>query len=177
MRRHPRALVAARSACLSYAAMGETFRGAKIAIVHGARVLVFLRDDFTHIPFPAHWDFAGGGREGDETPEHCALRELHEEFGLRLTSERIVWRKIYADTEEDEAVSYFMVAFADTRDLADLRLGDEGQCWDWMPVESFLTHPSAVPYLQVRLSDFLRERPGLTTAKSPPAQPYPPPCD
>jgi len=116
--------------------MSEKFQGSKVAVVHEGRVLVPLRDDFTHIPFPAHWDFAGGGRESDETPEHCALRELHEEFGLRLASERIVWRKLYADTEEDGAVSYFIVALADARDL-DLRLGDEGQCWDWMPVETF----------------------------------------
>ena len=52
--------------------------GAKIALLAGARVLTHLRDEIPSIPFPGHWDFPGGGREGGESAEACALRELHE---------------------------------------------------------------------------------------------------
>ena len=71
------------------------FAGAKIALLHGASVLTYLRDDFAHIPFPGHWDLPGGAREGAESPEDCALRELEEEFGLALPPERLLWRRDY----------------------------------------------------------------------------------
>nr|WP_231692828.1 NUDIX domain-containing protein [Vibrio campbellii] len=31
--------------------------------------------------YPNYWDLPGGGREGNETPEDCALRELKENSG------------------------------------------------------------------------------------------------
>ena len=65
------------------------FHGAKLLLMESRRLLTCLRDDFAHIPFPAHWDLPGGGREGAERPVDCALRELFEEFGLRLASERL----------------------------------------------------------------------------------------
>ena len=44
------------------------FHGAKLLLMNQGRMLTLLRDDLAHIPFPAHWDLPGGGREGDEAP-------------------------------------------------------------------------------------------------------------
>ena len=46
-----------------------SFIGAKLALFIGADLLTILRDDRPDIPFPGHWDFPGGGREGGESPQ------------------------------------------------------------------------------------------------------------
>ena len=62
--------------------MTEPFLGAKLALLVGDRIVTILRDDIPTIPWPGHWDLPGGGREGDETPETCVLRELEEELAI-----------------------------------------------------------------------------------------------
>ena len=58
--------------------MTERFHGAKLVLTCGDGLLLLLRDDIPTIQWPGHWDLPGGGREGDETPEACALRELED---------------------------------------------------------------------------------------------------
>lgn len=131
------------------------FAGAKIALVAGGRVLTHLRDDFPDLPFPGFWDFPGGGREGDETPEDCALRELHEEYGLILPEHRLIWRRDYrAHHAPDMQVAFFGGRITPA-EIAAIVFGDEGQRWEMMEIATFLAHDRAVPYLQTRLRDFL----------------------
>ena len=72
--------------------------GAKIILHCDGALITYLRDDKAGIPFPAKWDLPGGGIEGDETPEDCALRETHEEFGLVIAVDRITWGQKYPTT-------------------------------------------------------------------------------
>ena len=67
------------------------FNGAKAALFIGTDLLCILRDDLAHIPFPAHWDFPGGGREGTETPKETVIRETREEVGLDITGAEWLW--------------------------------------------------------------------------------------
>lgn len=69
------------------------FTACKLAYILDNKLLVYLRDDFAHIPFPGMRDFPGGMREGDDTPEQCVLRELDEEFGLKLDESRLIYKK------------------------------------------------------------------------------------
>lgn len=62
-----------------------------MALLCDGSILTYLRDDKVGIPFPGFWDLPGGGREGSESPVECALRELEEEFALRLPAGRIEW--------------------------------------------------------------------------------------
>jgi len=71
-------------------AVGLDFVGAKAALICGDRVLTYLRDDKPGLPWRGMWDLPGGGREGDETAEACLLREVEEEFGLRLLPDRLI---------------------------------------------------------------------------------------
>ena len=129
----------------------RAFLGAKIALICGDRTVTYLRDDRADIPFPGQWDLPGGGREGRETPEACALREAGEEFGLAIPPQRIVWRRSYGS---GAACTFFFVAPITAHEVAAIRFGDEGQHWRMMPVAEFLAHPNAVAHLQSRLAAF-----------------------
>lgn len=133
----------------------DPFTGAKLALLHGDHVLTYLRDDFAHLPWPAHWDFPGGGREGDECPQTCVLRELHEEFALTLPSARLIWARQYPNWQGAGLQSWFFGGDLSSTDITAIRFGPEGQHWQMMPIAQYLTHPRAVPHLQSRLADWL----------------------
>lgn len=129
--------------------------GAKIALLCDGFVLTHLRDDFAHIPFPCHWDLPGGARENHETAEACALRELHEEYGLVLPPSRLVWRRDYPSAHVPGGVAAFFGGAITQAEIAAIVFGDEGQRWQMMAVAAFLADDLAVPYLRDRLRDFL----------------------
>lgn len=123
------------------------FNGAKLLLTEGGRLLTCLRDDLEHLPFPAHWDLPGGGREGRESPVDCALRELYEEFGLTLGPERLRGRK-FPSHSRPGMVSWLFRGVLTRAEIAAISFGDEGQEWRMMPVAEFMAHPRAVPYFK-----------------------------
>ncbi|MEX3313543.1 NUDIX hydrolase [Sulfitobacter sp. PS-8MA] len=133
------------------------FDGAKLALYLGDCLAVILRDDRPGLPFPGHWDLPGGGREGDETPLACALRECQEELGLAVPEEAVIWR---APFDEAGRTKWFFVARLPERATADIVFGDEGQRWSLMTEDAFLSHPQAVPAFQDRLRVYLSGDPG-----------------
>ena len=133
----------------------DNFSGAKIALTSGGRLLVYRRDDKPTIPWPGLWDLPGGGREGAESPEACALRELREEFGIALAPESIHWRRRYPGALPAQRDSYFLAAEVSDVQTAAIAFGGEGQYWAMMPLAEFLAHPKAVAHLQERLRDYL----------------------
>lgn len=135
---------------------GTPFEGAKIALLKGQQLLVYLRDDKPDIPWPGAWDLPGGGRESGESPLACALRELREEFGLSLSGERIVWARRHALPDRD-GLSWFFAAEITDADIAAIAFGDEGQGWALMAAETFVANANAVDYLRRRVAEFLDE--------------------
>ncbi|WP_040363364.1 NUDIX hydrolase [Congregibacter litoralis] len=134
--------------------MNVEFSGSKLALLFGSKVLVYKRDNFEHIPFPGCWDFPGGGREGQESPEECVLRELYEEFALSIPATRLAYRRRVTSTSGIGS-SYFFVAKGFHFEIDAIVFGAEGQYWDLMQIEDFLAHPQAVPALVSRLRSYL----------------------
>lgn len=126
------------------------FIGSKAAFFHDGALLCYLRDDKPNLPFRAMWDLPGGGREGNESPETCLLRELQEEFGLILPSNRLIWRDQFPAMLDPSRASYFFAGHLSAPEIKSIRFGDEGQYWRMMRVEDFLSHPQAIPELQQR---------------------------
>jgi CDGSH-type Zn-finger protein/uncharacterized Fe-S cluster protein YjdI/ADP-ribose pyrophosphatase YjhB (NUDIX family) len=87
---------------------------------------------------------------GAEGPEDCLLRELWEEFGLRLAAGRLVWRRVFPSTVEAGRSSVFFGGWLSPDEVTAIRFGDEGQRWELMPVAGFLDHARAVPEMQRR---------------------------
>ena len=126
---------------------GVRWRGAKLVLLAGDRLLVIRRDDIPTIPWPGLWDLPGGGREGDETPEACALRELAEETGLVLSHDRLAGGPLPLPHRPGWHGYYFRAELTEAEALA-ARLGDEGAELRLMPVAEFVAHPQAVPHFR-----------------------------
>ncbi|WP_412554288.1 NUDIX hydrolase [Shimia sp. MIT1388] len=140
--------------------MQETdgFHGAKLALLTGDRLVSILRDKDPEIPYPDMWDLPGGGREADESPEACVLRELKEELSLTLSEADLLWKRQYVSDLDGKSATWFFVAEVPELDINRIRLGAEGQAWRMWDVARFLRMSNVVPMMQARLTDYLAER-------------------
>ena len=129
-----------------------SFHGAKLILLIGGKLLVIRRDDRDDILWPDHLDFPGGGREGDESPEICVLRETQEEIGLSLSASDLVWR---VQAPGPSGMSVFFAAEFGPDLAAQIVMGEEGQGWDLMPPYTYINHPRAIPHFADRLADYL----------------------
>lgn len=127
-----------------------SFIGAKAAILIGGRLLITLRDDRPDIPCPNMWDLPGGGREGDETPEACMIRETREEVGLDMTGVPVLWKRQFASAHHPGQMTWFFVLRLPAAAEHRIRFGDEGQGWRLVTPAEYRTLPDAVPYLRER---------------------------
>ena len=133
------------------------FTGCKIALFCGDKLLTILRDDKANIPWPNMWELPGGGREGDESPFECVAREIYEELGIHLNEDCLLWSKVYPSMLYEGRQSVFMVGQISQEQFDNITFGDEGQGYQLMNVEEFLSSSQVVPQLQERLRDYLEE--------------------
>jgi 8-oxo-dGTP diphosphatase len=133
----------------------EPFHGAKIALLCGDRLIAYRRDDRPGIPNPSLWDLPGGGREGQETPVETALREVEEEFGLRLDPGIVTYARRYLSVDHPGHHGWFLAGAVTGPQVAAIRFGDEGQEWAMLDLADFLGRADAVPALRTRLAAYL----------------------
>ncbi|MGE0667730.1 MAG: NUDIX hydrolase [Sphingomonadales bacterium] len=134
------------------------FSGSKIALFLGDHVLVYQRDDFPGLRYAGMWDLPGGGREGDETPVECALRELEEEFGIRVDPDAITWKRVYPSADFPGQAAHFFVGTLTQAHVDAIVFGDEGQQWAMVHIDDLLAREDFVPRYSERLRDYLASR-------------------
>ena len=132
------------------------FCGAKIALLHGERVLVYERDDYAHIQYPGFIDLPGGGREGDETPYDCVTREVMEEFGIKIAQNNILWGSQYPNLLNNGKPVVFFVGNISPEQIAKIEFGDEGHSWRMMGLDEFFSNPNVIPAFVQRLNDYFK---------------------
>lgn len=131
-----------------------SFHGCKIVLTHGGRLLALRRDDIAGIRWPGHWDLPGGGREGDETPEACALRELAEETGLVLAPGRLAGQA-RASVLRPGGVAWLFCGALTGAEAAAVRLGDEGDALVWMTPAAFVAQDKVIPQFRDMVAELL----------------------
>jgi 8-oxo-dGTP diphosphatase len=127
-------------------------KGASILFVNPQRqVLLFLRDDLPHIPYPNTWDVPGGHVEEGETPAECIIREMKEEIGLDLEGFELLSVKEFSDR-----VEYTFWKSADLNiDAISLQ---EGQRLQWFSEEEAGATPLAYGFNEI-VQDFYARAP------------------
>lgn len=83
-------------------------------------------------------------------------REVFEELGIHLTEDCLLWSKIYPSMLYEGRQSVFMVGQLSQDQFDSITFGDEGQGYQLMNVEEFLTSSQVVTQLQERLKDYLK---------------------
>lgn len=128
------------------------FVGAKLALFLGDHLAVILRDARPDIPWPGRLDLPGGGRDGDESPVQCVLRETHEELGLVIAPHALRWARRFAGTS---GPVWFFAAHLESGRARDVAFGNEGQGWRLITPQAYLTDRLAIPHFQDRLRLYL----------------------
>ncbi len=135
------------------------FSGTKIALLYDDKLVMSLRDNKPGLRFANMWDFAGGGREGEETPIECSVREIEEELGITLKPESFIWQKEYPAMHDPSLTAHFLVARVSKAEVDAITFGDEGQRWDLMDIKTFFDSEDVVPLLKGRFQDYLDQAP------------------
>jgi len=133
----------------------DDFVGSKAALLYEGKLVMFLRDDRPGLRFANLWDFPGGGRENNETPTECLLREVDEEFSIKLGPNQIVWEKEYPAVHDPSLKGHFFVANVTKEQIDKIKFGEEGQKWGLVSVEDFFSRDDIVPHFKGRLQDYL----------------------
>ena len=129
---------------LEHPAQEGDFEGIMVFVTdrHG-RLLLHHRDDKPGIAWPGYWTPIGGWREGEESAEENAAREVLEEAGIQVSGLRIV------PGPHHDLVSPLTRVLHAVWDgpESDLRLGDEGLAVRMVPLAE-VPDLKVPPYLQ-----------------------------
>ena len=84
-------------------------------------------------------------------------REVYEELGIHLTEDYLLWSKVYPSMLFADKQSVFLVGQLTQNQFDNITFGDEGQGYQLMNVEEFLSSSQVVPQLQDRVRDYMEE--------------------
>ena len=106
-------------------------------------------------PFKGCWAFPGGFMNMDETAEQCAIRELEEETGLKVSSIHQIGA--YSKVDRDPRGRTITVAYLATIEApAKVRGQDDAAKAEWFPID-------ALPPLAFDHDDIMKDALSLFT--------------
>ena len=105
---------------------------ADCAVVNGRGELLLVRRGGE--PFKDCWALPGGFMEMDETIERCAMRELEEETGIRVTEEELRLIGIYSAPGRDPRGRTVTAAYAISVGDCTATAGDDAAEVRWWPL-------------------------------------------
>jgi mutator protein MutT len=102
-------------------------RSAGVIIKHGDKVLLCKRSPKESLP--NHWSIPGGGIENGESPGQAAIREVHEETNIELTTDLDLVGMIDTKNEDGLKTGMMFVFLQETKDKkeADLEKASHGK--------------------------------------------------
>ena len=121
--------------------MGFTYNYPRPAVT--ADCVVMTKEANPHVlliergfdPFKGRWAFPGGFMNMDETAEQCAIRELEEETGLKVSSIHQIGA--YSKVDRDPRGRTVTVAFLTTIDAPTEVCGqDDAARAEWFPIDA-----------------------------------------
>lgn len=132
------------------------FHGVKVALLIDDKLVMHQRDNTPGLFNAGLWDFPGGGRDGNETPEECAIREIKEELEIELLPSDFVWKKDYPAQKDPTQRAFFLVALVNESQVDSIVL-HEGQAWALVSEKDFFNRTDVVEALKGRFQDYLDE--------------------
>lgn len=130
----------------------RNFQGAKVMLFAGPELIALERDDAPGVIWPGCLDFPGGGREGQECPEECVAREVHEELGLNIGPADL---QLAALRDTGQSANWFFAAHLPKSIVQQVRFGGEGRGWLTMPPEDFAGSEKAIPHFREILRRYM----------------------
>ncbi|MBI4948476.1 NUDIX hydrolase [Candidatus Berkelbacteria bacterium] len=134
----------------------DKIRGAKAFLLYNDKILTVLRDNNPEINFPDMWDIPGGRREEGETPFECLEREVMEEVNVKIFERDVIWQlEVISDVNPGKTTQLYALNLTDQQ-VKEIKLGNEGQCWKFMEINDYLSHPKVISHHKIRLRAFLK---------------------
>lgn len=124
----------------------------------GDKMVVCQRDNKPGLRFAGLWDLPGGGRENNETPVECIIRELKEELNIGLAPDSVFYTKEYPAMHDSNQIGIFMAAKIKQTTVDKIVLGSEGQGWKLMNINEFLESSDTIEPIKGRIRDYLKSQ-------------------
>ncbi|WP_129139448.1 NUDIX hydrolase [Modicisalibacter coralii] len=127
------------------------------AVIREGHVLLVRRKN---PPDAGHWGFPGGKIEFGESVEHAALRELHEETGVRADAlETFTAVDVFDHDESGNVRQHFVLIAVLCRWLSgDPVAGDDALDARWFPVDGLASQDLALSLDVVEVAGMAAER-------------------
>ena len=113
----------------------------KMSVATDLLILTIIDDQLTVLmtkrseyPFKGCWALPGGFMEMDETLEHCAVRELEEETGLKVSEQEIRLIGVYSALGRDPRGRTVTAAYAAHVENDEAVAGDDAAEVRWWPI-------------------------------------------